>query len=55
MKVPGQRYEARAKVVAGAERARLWDSVKRVQPRFAAYEGKAGEREIPIVALEPSS
>ena len=49
----GERYQARAEVVGGDERARLWQKVTAAAPNFAAYEKKAGGREIPVVELKP--
>jgi deazaflavin-dependent oxidoreductase (nitroreductase family) len=50
----GRRYRARAATATGEERARIWNQVVAVQPRFAEYAGKAGEREIPVVTLSES-
>jgi deazaflavin-dependent oxidoreductase (nitroreductase family) len=43
----------RARVATGAERDRIWGEQKRVMPGFAEYEKTAGDREIPVVVLEP--
>jgi deazaflavin-dependent oxidoreductase (nitroreductase family) len=51
VEVPGDRYEARAVVIAGAERDRLFDAQKARMPGFADYERKT-TRKIPVVALE---
>jgi deazaflavin-dependent oxidoreductase (nitroreductase family) len=48
----GRKYEARAELVEGSDRARLWKEVVAAQPRFAGYEQKAGGREIPLVVLK---
>lgn len=52
VEVTGRKYEARAEVITGEARARIWKTVVALQPRFAAYEKKAGEREIPLVVLK---
>lgn len=52
VEVPGERYQARAEVVGGDERARIWSMVKKRAPNFAGYEKKAGAREIPVVELK---
>src|SRR5262249_17807803 len=48
----GRRYAARAEVVTGDRRARIWNEVVRVQPRFAGYEKKTQGRVIPVVVLK---
>ena len=52
VEVPGKRYEARAEVATGADRARIWPKVVAEQPRFAGYAAKAQGREIPVVLLK---
>jgi deazaflavin-dependent oxidoreductase (nitroreductase family) len=53
VELPGQRYDALAKPLAGEERARIWKKVVAEAPGFAAYEKKAKGREIPVVELLP--
>jgi deazaflavin-dependent oxidoreductase (nitroreductase family) len=48
----GRKYRARAEAVTGEARARIWKTVVALQPRFAGYEKKAGEREIRLVVLK---
>jgi deazaflavin-dependent oxidoreductase (nitroreductase family) len=43
-----------ARVAEGEERDRLWERQKQEMPGFAEYEKTAGERQIPVVVLEPS-
>ncbi len=43
----------RARVATGQERERIWEKQKATMPNFAEYEEKAGDREIPVVVLEP--
>ena len=43
---------ARARILDGGERERIWEEQKRRMPGFAEYEAKAG-REIPVIVLEP--
>lgn len=43
---------ATARVVAGEERTRIWETQKATVPQFAQYEESAGGREIPVVLLE---
>jgi deazaflavin-dependent oxidoreductase (nitroreductase family) len=47
----GRRYQARAEIASGEERARIWSKVVKEQPRFAEYAQKTGGREIPVVVL----
>jgi deazaflavin-dependent oxidoreductase (nitroreductase family) len=44
------RYEARADVLQGQERARLWADITAANPFFVDHQQKAA-REIPVVAL----
>ena len=55
VEVPGKRYQARAAVVSGDERARIWQKVTTEQPRFAGYAKKSKGREIPVVVLKEVS
>jgi deazaflavin-dependent oxidoreductase (nitroreductase family) len=43
----------RARVATGDERERIWSAQKQAMPGFAEYEKTAGDREIPVVILEP--
>lgn len=45
--------EVRAHVAEGEERAAIWEPWKRTVPIFSEYEERAGDREIPVVVLEP--
>jgi deazaflavin-dependent oxidoreductase (nitroreductase family) len=54
VEITGKRYRARAEVVAGDERARIWGKVVSEQPRFAEYAKKT-TREIPVVVLRETS
>jgi deazaflavin-dependent oxidoreductase (nitroreductase family) len=52
VEVGAEKYDARAEVLAGEDRARAWRTAVLRMPRFADYEGKVKKsREIPIVAL----
>src|SRR5436190_8702330 len=57
---PGVRFSAdgaerayRARTATVAERPRMWELVNRRYPGYAVYKRRAGEREIPIIVLEP--
>lgn len=43
----------RARVADGDERSRIWETQKANAPQFAEYEQSAGDREIPVVVLDP--
>jgi deazaflavin-dependent oxidoreductase (nitroreductase family) len=43
-----------ARVAKGDERERIWAEQKRLMPGFAEYEKTAGDREIPVIVLDPS-
>src|SRR5689334_7130751 len=51
VEVGDEEYRARAETTSGADRERVWAELKRAYPFFADHEEKAGEREIPVVAL----
>jgi deazaflavin-dependent oxidoreductase (nitroreductase family) len=46
-------YRLRAREVHGEEKARWWLVAERNWPRFAEFRVKAGDREIPVMVLEP--
>jgi proline iminopeptidase len=47
------KMRARARTAQGDERARLWKDAVVFWPPYADYQKKAGNREIPIVVLDP--
>jgi deazaflavin-dependent oxidoreductase (nitroreductase family) len=51
----GRQFAARAEIVVGAPRTRIWEAVVRVQPRFAEYAKKTEGREIPVVVLKEAA
>ena len=42
-----------ARTATGEERARLWKQAVEFFPPYAEYQVKAGDREIPVVVLDP--
>ena len=50
----GSEYPAQASVLAGPERERLWASITADFPFFVEHQAKAGDRQIPLVALTPA-
>lgn len=52
VQVGTRHLKARARTVAGEERARLWQEALKFWPPYADYEKKT-DREIPVVVLDP--
>jgi deazaflavin-dependent oxidoreductase (nitroreductase family) len=53
VQVGTRKVRARARTASGEERARLWQKGLEFWPPYADYQVKAGQREIPIVVLDP--
>ena len=51
VELPGDRFEARAVVIEGDARERIWTEQKSRMPNFAEYEQKT-TRTIPVIQLE---
>ncbi len=51
VEVGDERYEAVAVTTAGADRERVWAVLTEHYPFFVDHQEKAGDREIPVVAL----
>jgi deazaflavin-dependent oxidoreductase (nitroreductase family) len=49
----GNNGRYRARLVEGVERDRLWDVVTTLNPGYDIYKRRAGNRQIPLVALSP--
>lgn len=47
------KMRARARTAQGEERAKLWKDAAVFWPPYNEYQKKAGDREIPIVVLDP--
>ena len=54
IELPGETFEARARVAEGAERDRLFAAQAALMPGFAEYETKT-TRKIPVVIFERAS
>ncbi len=52
VKVANGLYQAKARVAAGEERARVWQQLTQIYPPYNDYQQSAGSREIPVVILE---
>jgi F420H(2)-dependent quinone reductase len=46
-------FRANVRTAEGDERASIWKQMADMYPPFADYQVKAGDREIPVVILEP--
>lgn len=50
----GRRSPVAARLLAGAERARVWPMLVRSWPLYAELAARAGDRELPVVSLHPA-
>jgi len=55
IQVGTETMHARARTATGEERARLWTQAVAFFPPYAEYQVKSGNREIPVVVLDPVS
>jgi len=53
VEIGGRRIPVRSRVVEGAERDELWRIVNDNYNGYKTYQGRAGNRVIPVVLLEP--
>ena len=51
VELPGETYQARARVAAGDERDRLFAAQAAIMPNFQAYQDKT-TRQLPVIVLE---
>jgi deazaflavin-dependent oxidoreductase (nitroreductase family) len=51
--IDGDERSYMARTARSEERGRLWELVNRTYPGYAVYQRRAGDREIPVVVLEP--
>jgi deazaflavin-dependent oxidoreductase (nitroreductase family) len=51
--VGAKHVRARARVAEGEERVRLWKQMAEIYPPYDKYQETAGDREIPVVVLDP--
>jgi deazaflavin-dependent oxidoreductase (nitroreductase family) len=49
----GPRRPYRARQLEGAEREAAWEKVNDLYAGYETYQGRAGSRRIPVIALEP--
>lgn len=50
--VGAKQVSARARVVEGKDRTRIWNLMAKIYPPYLAYQ-KATQRKIPVIALDP--
>ncbi len=55
LQILGRKFQAQARTAVGDERARLWSQMAELYAPYDAYQVSAGDREIPVVVLEPLS
>lgn len=53
--VGAEQYRAVARDAEGAEREDLWQQLAEVYPPYNDYQSAAGDRQIPVVVLEPAA
>ncbi len=53
IQVASTHHRVKARVAAGAERAKLWAQLAKIYPPYDEYQKKTGGREIPVVVLDP--
>ena len=53
IEVDGRQYAVNARVLAGAERNKVWQRLVRSWPLYGDLAARAGERELPVVRLSP--
>lgn len=55
VKVENNEFAATTRVLAGAEREKVWSQMAEMYPPFSDYKKAAGAREIPVIVLEPKA
>ncbi len=53
LQVGAKRVSARARVATGEERERIWKQMAAIYSPYDEYQKSAGERQIPVVVLDP--
>ncbi|MEM7540760.1 MAG: nitroreductase family deazaflavin-dependent oxidoreductase [Pseudomonadota bacterium] len=54
LKVANEEFEAKTRIAAGDERAKIWAQMSEMYPPFSDYANAAAPREIPVVVCEPA-
>lgn len=52
VQVAAEKFRAKARVVSGEERAKIWSRMVEIYPPYTEYQART-KREIPVVVLEP--
>lgn len=55
IQVASRHFKARMRVAEGEERSNLWAQLAELYPPYDVYQESAGDREIPVVVLEPQA
>jgi len=55
VQVKQDRFPAVARTAEGEERAKLWRQMAKIYPPYDEYQVAAGDRQIPVVVLDPVS
>jgi proline iminopeptidase len=53
VRVGAKHFKARARTAHGEERAKIWAEMAKFYPPYEDYQKRAGDREIPVVVLDP--
>ena len=53
IQVAENHYKVRARTAQGEEREELWQMLAQIYPPYIDYQVTAGERQIPVVVLDP--
>ena len=53
IQVAENHYKVRARTAQGDEREELWQMLAQIYPPYVDYQVTAGERQIPVVVLDP--
>ena len=54
IQVRKERFRVKARTAEGEEREALWQKLAEIYPPYNDYQLSAGERQIPVVVLEPA-
>jgi deazaflavin-dependent oxidoreductase (nitroreductase family) len=53
VQVANDRFAAKARTAEGEERERLWRQMAEIYPPYNEYQVAAGDRQIPVVVIDP--
>jgi deazaflavin-dependent oxidoreductase (nitroreductase family) len=55
IQVASRHFHATMRVAEGSERSEMWAQMAEIYPPYNAYQEAAGDRQIPVVVLEPKN